>query len=61
MSTDEASDPKSTSPDDLTKTTNRGSVQLTEEELSKASGGYKVKESEFLKIKLEDVLITGHK
>ena len=61
MSTDKASDPKSTSPDDLTKTTSRGSVQLTEEELSKASGGDKGKPVEFLKYTIKDALITSYK
>ena len=40
---------KKTSADDLVKTPN---VELTEQELSKASGG-------FLKIKLTDVIVTG--
>jgi hypothetical protein len=30
---------KTLSPDDLTHTTSKGNVELTEEELSKASGG----------------------
>jgi type VI protein secretion system component Hcp len=39
MSREKAIHPKSTSPDDLTKTTNRGSVELSEEQLNQATGG----------------------
>jgi len=39
MSREKAIDPKSTSPDDLTKTTNKGSVELSEEQLNQATGG----------------------
>jgi bacteriocin-like protein len=43
MSTDKADpnkkDPKITSADDLTKTTNKGDVELSEEELKRVSGG----------------------
>jgi hypothetical protein len=50
--------PKSASPDDLAKTKKKGNVELTEQELRKASGG--------LKYELKDVVITsvnvaGHK
>ena len=39
MAQDKAIDPKGNSPDDLTKTSNKGNVELSEEELKKASGG----------------------
>jgi hypothetical protein len=39
MTDNKAMDSKATSTDDLTKTTGKNSVELTEEELSKASGG----------------------
>jgi len=39
MNQDKPIDPKGTSPDDLTKTTKKGNVELSEEELKKASGG----------------------
>ena len=51
MSQDKEIDPKGASPEDLTKTTNKGSIELTEEELRKASGG--------LKIKMQEVFITS--
>lgn len=45
---------KESSPDDLTKTTSKGNVELTEEDLNKAAGG----QLEYLKIKLSDVQVT---
>jgi hypothetical protein len=39
MSEDKSIDPKGTSPDDPTKRTKKGNVELTEEEMKKASGG----------------------
>lgn len=39
MSEDKAIDPKSTSPDQLAQTEKKGSIELSEEELQKASGG----------------------
>ena len=43
-------------PDDLTKTTNKADVELTEEELKRASGGYKERPqiSEFVITKTTD-------
>jgi hypothetical protein len=45
MSTDKADpskrDPKISSADDLTKTTKKGDVELSEEELKRVAGGYK--------------------
>ena len=41
-------DPKISSADDLTKTTNNGDVELNEEELKRVTGG----KPEYLKIKL---------
>lgn len=53
---DKAIDPKTTSADDLTKTTPEGNVELTEEELRHAAGGYKPGEPffEYLKIQAID-------
>jgi hypothetical protein len=45
MNQDKAIDPKS--PIDPTKTTNKGNVELTEEQLGKASGAGKIKFDEF--------------
>jgi hypothetical protein len=53
MTDNKAMDSKTTSTDDLTKTTAKNSVELTEEELSKASGG-------FLKINLTQVEVTSY-
>ena len=39
MADDKTIDPKGSSPDDLTKTSNKANVELSEEELKKASGG----------------------
>jgi len=50
MNQDKAIDPKGASPDDLTKTTNKGGIELTEEELKKASGGAMGKPIEILKV-----------
>jgi len=36
-------DPKISSADDLTKTTKKGDVELTEEELKRVSGGFIIK------------------
>jgi geranylgeranyl pyrophosphate synthase len=46
----------------LVKTSAEGSVELTEGELQQVAGGQKNKTSqqEYLKIKMEDVLITGY-
>jgi hypothetical protein len=41
MSPDKPIKPKGTTPDDLTKTTKKGNVQLNEEELRKVAGGVK--------------------
>jgi hypothetical protein len=56
MSDNKAIDPKTTSADDLTKTTSEGNVELTEEELRHAAGGYKPGEPffEYLKIQAID-------
>lgn len=56
MSDNKAIDPKTTSADDLTKTTPEGNVELTEEELRHAAGGYKAGEPffEYLKIQAID-------
>jgi hypothetical protein len=47
MSTDKIDpkkkDPKISSADDLTKTTKKGDVELSEEELNRASGGLSIK------------------
>jgi type VI protein secretion system component Hcp len=48
------SDNKKSSPDDLAKTTNKGNVELTEEELSKTSGGSKVEFQELQIVKVLD-------
>jgi hypothetical protein len=54
-------DPKISSADDLTKTTKKGDVELSEEELKRVTGGTKGKEPvEYLKVKLNDILITGY-
>jgi type VI protein secretion system component Hcp len=59
MSDNKAIDPNAGSADDLTKTTAKGNVELTEEELGKAAGGTKGEPIEYLKIKLTDVLISS--
>jgi bacteriocin-like protein len=46
------------SADDLTKTTNKGDVELSEEELKRVSGGTKGQQLEFLKVTMKDVIIT---
>jgi len=50
--------------DRLTMTTTEGKIELKEEELSRATGGLAVRKAgktpiEFLKIKLNDVLVSG--
>jgi len=56
MSTDKVDpskkDPQISSADDLTKTTKKGDVELTEEELKRVSGG--------LKVTMKNVFITGN-
>lgn len=37
-----ANDSKNTSPDDLAKTTSKGNVELTEDQLGEASGGIQI-------------------
>lgn len=37
-----ANDSKNTSPDDLVKTTSKGNLELSEEQLDKASGGIQI-------------------
>lgn len=39
MSDDKAKDPKTTSADDLTKTTPKNNVELSEDDLGRAAGG----------------------
>ena len=51
-------DPKISSADDLTKTTKKGDVELSEEELKRVSGGAGQK-SEYLTFKQSDVIISG--
>jgi len=55
---------KSSLRDRLTMTTSEGKIELKEEELSRATGGLAVRKAgktpiEFLKIKLNDVLVSG--
>jgi len=47
--------------DRLTTTTNEGKIELTEEELSRVTGGRKAGKEpiEYIKIKLQEVFITG--
>jgi len=64
MSTDKIDPSKKdatiSSADDLVKTTNSGDVELTEEELKRVTGGATGKPPiEYLKIKLEEVIITS--
>lgn len=49
-----ASDSKKLSPDDLAKTSSKGSVELTEEELSGASGGSKIEIQDLPIVKIVD-------
>jgi hypothetical protein len=48
--------------DCLTTTTNEGRIELTEEELSRVAGGRKAggRPVEYLKIKFQDILISGY-
>ena len=55
---------KSSLRDRLTMTTSEGKIELKEEELSRVTGGLVVRKAgktpiEFLKIKLNDVLVSG--
>jgi type VI protein secretion system component Hcp len=45
--------------ENLVKTSNKGSIELTEGELKQVAGGQKNKTEEFLKIKLTDILISS--
>ena len=48
------------SADDLTKTTNKGDVELSEEELKRVTGGGQgTKPVEYLKVKLNDIIVTS--
>jgi hypothetical protein len=52
--------PKSSRRDHLTTTTDESKIDLTEEELSRVTGGRKAGGSQFLTYKLPEVLISGY-
>ena len=62
VSDDKAIDPKTASADDLPKTTAKGNMELTEEELVNVAGGVQKAggtQLEYIKIKLDDVQVSS--
>jgi bacteriocin-like protein len=52
---------KPASPEQLVETSKKGAIELSEQELKQVAGGRKAggDQQEFLKIKLDDTLISG--
>lgn len=62
ISDHKAMDAQTSSADDLTKTTAKGNVELTEEELVNVAGGVRKAggtQLEYLKIKLDDIQVSS--